>query len=60
MRTLGDGTGEVTVMNGWDSMESIQALAGAEPQAARYHPEDDRFLLAWAASGGAPTASGAC
>jgi len=35
-------------------------LAGAEPQAARYHPEDDRFLLAWAASGGAPTASGAC
>ena len=45
MRTLGDGTSEVTVLSWWDSIESIGAFAGADPQIARYYPEDDHFLL---------------
>ena len=30
----------------WDSMESIEKFAGAEPELAKYYPEDDHFLLA--------------
>lgn len=44
MRTLGDGTTEVTTLSWWSSMEAIVAFAGPRPEAARYYPEDDRFL----------------
>ncbi len=29
----------------WDSLESIKKFAGAEPELAKYYPEDDNFLL---------------
>ena len=29
----------------WDSLESIKKFAGAEPELAKYYPEDDDFLL---------------
>ena len=29
----------------WDSLESIEKFAGAEPELAKYYPEDDNFLL---------------
>jgi len=29
----------------WDSLESIKKFAGAEPELAKYYPEDDKFLL---------------
>ena len=29
----------------WDSLESIKKFAGAEPDLAKYYPEDDNFLL---------------
>ncbi len=29
----------------WDSLESIKQFAGAEPELAKYYPEDDQFLL---------------
>ncbi len=32
-------------MSWWDSMASITAFAGEDLEAARYYPEDDRFLL---------------
>jgi heme-degrading monooxygenase HmoA len=44
-RDLGDGTTEVSTMSWWDSMDAIRAFAGAEPERARYYPEDDAFLL---------------
>ena len=44
-RDLSDGTTEVSTMSWWDSMDSIRAFAGDEPERARYYPEDDAFLL---------------
>jgi heme-degrading monooxygenase HmoA len=44
-RDLGDGTTEVATMSWWESMDSIRAFAGDEPERARYYPEDDRFLV---------------
>ena len=29
----------------WDSLESVKKFAGAEPEIAKYYPEDDQFLL---------------
>ena len=29
----------------WDSLDSIEKFAGAEPNLAKYYPEDDDFLL---------------
>jgi len=29
----------------WDSLESVKKFAGAEPELAKYYPEDDNFLL---------------
>ena len=45
MRRLGDGTTEVTTLSWWRSMEAIEAIAGEQPELARYYPEDDRFLI---------------
>ena len=45
MRPLGDGTSEVTTLSWWVSMDAIRKFAGAEPELARYYPEDDRFLI---------------
>ena len=45
MRTLGDGTSEVTTLSWWRDMDAIRGFAGPEPELSRYYPEDDRFLL---------------
>jgi heme-degrading monooxygenase HmoA len=29
----------------WDSMDSVKAFAGEDPEKAVYYPEDDRFLV---------------
>ena len=34
------------VLSLWDSMEGIRRFAGADPERARYYPEDARFLKA--------------
>ena len=45
LRTLRDGTTEVTTLSWWTSMEAITAFAGGDAEKARYYPEDDRYLL---------------
>jgi heme-degrading monooxygenase HmoA len=45
VRTIGDGSSEVTTLSWWSSWKSIRDFAGAEPELARYYPEDRRFLL---------------
>jgi heme-degrading monooxygenase HmoA len=40
--------GEIThflLMTLWESLESIRAFAGDDPERARYYPEDEAFLL---------------
>jgi len=29
----------------WESLEAVTRFAGAEPELAKYYPEDDAFLL---------------
>jgi len=29
----------------WDSLEAVAKFAGAEPEPAKYYPEDENFLL---------------
>lgn len=38
-----DGMNEVTLLTYWDSMASIQAFAGPEPDKARLYPEDAKY-----------------
>lgn len=45
LRTLGDGTSEVTTLSWWSSLDAIRAFAGEAIEVARYYPDDDRFLL---------------
>src|SRR5690242_18177817 len=40
LRALGDGSTEVTTLSWWESMAAITAFAGADPEMARYYPED--------------------
>lgn len=45
MRDLGDGTTEVATLSWWVSLDAVRAFAGEDIAAARYYPEDDRYLL---------------
>jgi heme-degrading monooxygenase HmoA len=45
LRSLEDGTSEITTLSWWSSMRAIVAFAGEPPERARYYPEDDRYLL---------------
>jgi heme-degrading monooxygenase HmoA len=45
LRDLDDGTSEVTALSWWKSMDAVRAFAGADPEIARYYPDDDRFLV---------------
>lgn len=36
---------EFQVLTLWDSMKSLQAYAGKQPERAVYYDEDDKFLL---------------
>ena len=37
---------DVEVTSLWDRLESIQAFAGDDLEAARFYPEDDHYLIA--------------
>src|SRR3984885_15701174 len=43
-RDVDDNT-EFLMFTLWDSMESITAFAGEEPEGAVFYPEDDRYLV---------------
>ena len=45
LRDLGNGETEVSTISWWESMDSIRAFAGDNPELARYYPEDDKYLL---------------
>jgi len=44
-RDLGGGRTEVLTLSWWESLDSIRGFAGDDPEAARFYPEDDRYLL---------------
>ncbi len=43
-RQEGDVTHFITLTY-WDSLDSIRAFAGDDPEKAKYYPEDAEFLL---------------
>ena len=45
VRSLSDGISEVTALSWWDSMDSIKAFAGENPEVARYYDGDRMYLL---------------
>ena len=45
LRSLADGTTEVTTLSWWESLDAVAAFAGTPIDLARYYPEDDQFLL---------------
>jgi heme-degrading monooxygenase HmoA len=45
MRRQADGVSEVTTLSWWLGEEAIRAFAGDDMNAAKYYPEDERFLL---------------
>lgn len=49
-REAGDKV-EFTTLTFWDSIESIEAFAGADYSRARYYPRDTEFLLDFAETG---------
>jgi heme-degrading monooxygenase HmoA len=36
---------EFVMLTLWDSMQSVKAFAGEDPQRAVFYPEDDRYLV---------------
>ncbi len=40
-----DGKTEFLMFTLWDSMDSIKAFAGENPEVAVFYPEDDRYLV---------------
>jgi heme-degrading monooxygenase HmoA len=43
-RNLDDGRTEFVLLSFWDSMESVRAWAGDEPERAVFFPDELRFL----------------
>jgi heme-degrading monooxygenase HmoA len=44
-RQRDDGRSEFTMITLWDSLDSIGAFAGDDPEVAVFYPEDERFLV---------------
>ena len=44
MRTH-DGRTDFTILSYWESLDAIKAFAGDDPEASRFYPEDDEFLI---------------
>lgn len=44
-QNLGDGRTEVLTISWWSELSDIEAFAGADITAAKYYPEDARFLV---------------
>jgi heme-degrading monooxygenase HmoA len=60
----GDGVTEVVMLSFWESLDTIEAFAGADPEVAKYYDFDDDFLLSkprlvehYSATGGPPKAA---
>ena len=45
VRDLDDRRSEIVTLSWWRSLDAVRAFAGDPIAAARYFPEDDRFLL---------------
>ena len=45
LRRLHGFEAEFSVISFWDSLEDVTAFAGEDVDAARYFPDDERFLL---------------
>ena len=45
LRRLHGAEAEFSVMSFWDSLDDVKAFAGEDVDAARYFPDDERFLL---------------
>ena len=45
LRSLHSFEAEFTVISFWDSLDDVRAFAGEDVDAARYFPDDERFLL---------------
>ena len=45
LRHSAGGVTDFLLLTLWDSYEAIQAFAGADPERARYYPEDIDYLL---------------
>lgn len=40
-----DGKTEFLMFTLWDSMDAVEAFAGARPELAVFYPDDDRYLI---------------
>lgn len=40
-----DDRAEFAMLTLWDSLEAVQAFAGADDEAAVFYPDDERFLI---------------
>jgi heme-degrading monooxygenase HmoA len=45
VRDLDEERSEIVTVSFWESLDSIRAFAGEPIDAARYFPEDERYLL---------------
>ena len=45
LRRLHGAEAEFSVMSFWDTLDDVKAFAGEDVDAARYFPDDERFLL---------------
>jgi heme-degrading monooxygenase HmoA len=45
LRREREGKTEFFLVSLWESWDAIKAFAGAQPEKARFYPEDDRFLV---------------
>lgn len=45
LRSLHSFEADFTVISFWDSLDDVRAFAGEDVDAARYFPDDERFLL---------------
>lgn len=46
LRRIADGRAEYLLLTLWDSLDSIRAFAGSDPEKAVYYPRDAEFLHA--------------
>ena len=45
LRDLGDGRSEVITLSWWTDLDGVRTFAGADVEAVKTYPEDERFLL---------------
>ena len=45
LRRIEDGRAHFLTVSFWESMSAIEGFASSDPERARYHPEEEEFLL---------------